>query len=80
MAIDNSVKFFADLSKLLVTGVQVVKLGKFWDLLPLLGEVKDVVVDAQGALPELKNLDAEEALQLGQAAYDCVASVVRAFA
>ncbi len=52
--------------------------GDIGKLLSLLSEVKDIIAAAPGVLPELIDVDANEAAQLGRAAYEAVKRVVDA--
>lgn len=82
-SVDNSVKFLGDLTKLGCNVVTLVKSGAsvfsiIMDAGPLLSETKALVADGKLALPELKDLDTNEVLALGQAAYDCISAIVKA--
>lgn len=82
MSVDHSVQFISELGNVAVMGVRIAKSGfSWWDavskIMPLIKEIKVMVDEAKGAIPELKDLDTEETLQLGQAAFDCITKVVR---
>ncbi len=79
----HTLQVFADLELIAVDIARVVKKGgSIWSLLPVLAEMlgaaKDLVAQAPLALPELKDLDAEEAGLLAKATYTLVKSVIDA--
>ncbi len=83
--VKNSLKFFADLGDTVVDVLGVVKAyqssglwGVMSKIAPLMAEVAVIVVDAKASLPELAELDAEEALQIGAAAYSAIQKIVAA--
>ncbi len=83
IGIEKTLKTIGDLKNLAVDGIKIAKSGPFGlgiltGLLKIAGDIKDVVADAPGALPELKDLDGNESSQIGAAAYDLVSSVVGA--
>jgi hypothetical protein len=85
VGIDKTLKTVADLQKLAVDGISLVKagpigFGSLARLFGILSDIKDVANDAQGALPELKDVDAVEAGQLAAAAYVLVKAVMVAVA
>lgn len=77
MKIDASLRFFADLSQLMVHAVDVAKSRSVWGALALIPEIQAIVVDAKAALPELADLDAAEACKVAAAAYECVKAIVK---
>lgn len=72
----------SDLGSLIVDAVKIVKgglsIGAFQEVLKIIGDVKTLLSDAPQAFPELKALDAAEAVALSEAAYGLVQSVVAA--
>ena len=80
--IEHSKKVIADLQAVAITGVKIAKhgigLGALKQVLDLIGEAKDLIVEAQAALPEIKDLDAQEVGQLSAACYGLVKSVIDA--
>lgn len=84
LGIQHSKQVIADLGKLAVDGIALVKkssgLGEIRAVLALMGDFKALVSDARSALPELKELDAQEAAQLAEQSYEAVRAVVAALA
>lgn len=83
MPIQNSLKFLQDMSKLGVDLVGVIKSGSSFlhiaiNLAPIIKDLSCVIKDGKAALPEMKSLNLEEGLQLGEAAYQCIASIIQA--
>lgn len=82
LGIEHSKKVIADLQAIAITGVKIAKhgigLGALKQVLDLIGEAKDLIVEAQAALPEVKDLDSVEVGQLSAACYDLVKGVIDA--
>ena len=82
LGVDHSVKFLGEVADLCVEVMGIVKSGVSFGSIPkILGlgtQLAAAVVDAKAAMPELKDLDPEEALAVGAAAYACVAKIVAA--
>lgn len=79
LGVDASLKVLAAVGELVVDGLDVVKapaLGKLKKVLELVDDVLAVASAAPDALPELAELDAEDAAKLGAAAYAVVKKVV----
>ncbi len=79
--IDETIKSLAELSKLTTDLVGVIKAGGFrLSVLPavfdMASEIKALVKDIPAALPELADLDAAEAGQVGAAAFSLVKQVI----
>lgn len=90
LPITQTLKTLADLQAVVVGAVKMAKdakVGGFgsWatllsDVMRVATDVKTIVTDAPGALPELKDVDGEEAGQIATAAYECVKAVIAAIA
>lgn len=88
LPITQTLKTLSDLQTVIVDGVKMAKdaaaggFGSwaklFTDVMGVASDVRSVVTDAPGALPELKDVDAAEAGQIATAAYDLVKAVVAA--
>lgn len=79
LGVDASLKVLAAVGELVVDGLDVVKapsLAKLRKVLELVDSVVDIAAAAPAALPELAELDAEDAAKLGAAAYAVVKRVV----
>lgn len=76
--VPSSVKFFADLSQLVVDALAAAKARSLMKALRLLPEIQQVIQDAKLSLPELEHLSADDALKVGEAAYACVKKIVQA--
>lgn len=80
MDVTKTLETFDDLGNIAVDGITLVKKGisfaSFGAIIDLLGQVKELVADAPMALPELMDLDAAEAAQVGQAAYVVVSKIM----
>ena len=80
LGIDHSKKVLADLGKLAADGIKVAKhgvgLGSLKQLFDILAEAKDLVVEAQAAFPEIKDLDSKESGELASACYDLVKGII----
>lgn len=84
LSIDHSKKVLADLGKVAVDGIHIAKhgvgIGALQDIFALMGDVKDLIAEAPKALPELQDMDAKEAAEMAQAAYEMVKAVIAAIA
>ncbi len=89
VGIEKSLEVFSDLGLMAVSGVQIAKsfkngigigtiLGSMTQLVALGKSVEELVKDLPAALPELVDLDGQEAARIGQAAYDLVRKVLEA--
>lgn len=84
LPVTSTLKTIADLQVLAVDGVDLVKnlatspLGGLFKLFGIASDIKALLVDAPAALPELKDLDAAEASQVGAAAFALVVAVAAA--
>ncbi len=83
LGIAKTLETIGDLKVLAVDGIRLAKTGPFGlslftSLLKVVADVKELIADAPAALPELTDLDATEAGQVGSAAYDLVAGVIAA--
>lgn len=81
--IDKTIETFSDLGKLSSDLIAIVKAGGFKlsvlpSILDLAKQVGELVADAPSAIPELKDLDAAEAAQVGAAAFELVKSLISA--
>lgn len=80
--IEHSKKVLVDLGKLAADGIQIAKhgigFGAIKQVLSMVEEAKDLIVEAQAAFPELKDLDSAEAGELATACYDLVKGVIDA--
>lgn len=80
----KTLQTIADMEKLAIDVIDIIKDGSvsFSDipkLFDLFGALKDLVVDAPQALPELSDLDALEVGQIGAAAYSLIKTIVDEF-
>ncbi len=83
--IDKTLETFSDLSKLSVDVIAVIKsggitFGSLPKILSMVSEISELMKDAPAALPELQDLDMNEAGQVGAAAFALVKSVIQAVA
>jgi hypothetical protein len=82
IGIDHSKRVIADLQAIAITGVKIAKhgigFGALKQVLDLIGQAKDLIVEAQAALPEIKDLDSQEVGQLSSACYELVRGVIDA--
>lgn len=82
LGIQKTKETIEDLTKIAVAGVEIAKdglgIGSFLKVVGLLNVVKELVVDAPLALPELADLDAAESAEIGAAAYNMVKSIILA--
>lgn len=82
MDVQNSLKVMADVSNIAVDAITLVKkgfnFGSFGAIIDMLLQGKNLMVDAPLAWPELKDIDPQEAAQLGAAAYDMTAKIILA--
>lgn len=84
LGIQHSLEVVQDLGRLATTGIELAKHGvglrslrKLWDMAE---DAKELFDDARAALPELKDLDPEEAGQLARECYLVVRKVIDAVA
>ncbi len=85
VGIDKTLETIADLQKLVVDGLDLVKrgsigLGSLTRLLGILGDLKELAADAVLVLPELADLDAVETGKIGTAAFTLVKTALSAIA
>jgi hypothetical protein len=85
MGIDKTLETVADLQKLAVDGIALVKsgpigFGSLGRLFVILSDIKELANDAQAAMPELKDVDATEAGRVAAATYTLVKAVMVAIA
>lgn len=83
--IEATLVTFKDLQALAIDAVGIVKAGGFKfsalpKLLDSLTKINALIKDVPQALPELKDLDASEGIQLATAAFDLVKNVIAAVA
>ncbi len=78
--IDHLREFMCSLDKILISGVKVVKHGSIREILHIVSELKDLVKEAPAVLPELKDLDSSEAIELTELAYKIVKDILDAVA
>lgn len=76
MGVEKTKEVFADLQAIVVDAIKISKSGmnvfsSMSNIVALMGDIKKLAVDAPQALPELMDLDQDEAAQVGQAAYVC---------
>lgn len=80
LGIEHTLASLADIEKLAIEGIKLAKngvgIGSIRDLLALGGDAKKLVTEAKESFPELKDLDAAEGLQLGQACLDLVKNII----
>lgn len=82
LGIDHSKKVLVDLGKLAADGIHIAKhgigLGSLKQLWSMVDEAKDLIIEAQAAFGELKDLDSQESGQLASACFDLVKGVIDA--
>jgi len=82
VGVEKSKETLADLAELACDGIDLFKkgigLGSFGKIVEILADVKELIADAPLALPELADLNAVEAAELGAAAYVAVKKIVDA--
>lgn len=79
LGVEASLKVLAAVGELVVDGLDLVKspaLSKLKKVVELVDDVVSVAAAAPDALPELAELDGEDAAKLGAAAYAVVKKVV----
>lgn len=80
--IKDSVESVKALKSLILSVIEITKDGLNLADLPkaisVIGDIKDLVEHAPEALPELRDLSAEEAGELGAAVYDMVKAIILA--
>lgn len=80
--IARSVETIQDVGEIVVDLAVLMKhglgLGSISKLLAVLADVKELIADAQAALPELSDVDANEAGQLAAASYTQIKRIVAA--
>lgn len=77
----KTLETFDDLGKLSVDLIAVfkgggVRLGMLPTLLDMVTQISELIKDAPAALPELQELDAQEAAMIGGAAFSLVKKVI----
>ncbi len=75
LGIEKTKKTFVHLTAIACDGVALIKHRKLSRLLDLAVQVKGLVQDAPLALPELKDLDAQEASDVAAQAYLCFKAI-----
>ena len=82
LGIEKTIEFIEKATRLVIDILTLIKGGFGWSsatkLIGLLGKVKDLLVGAKAVLPELKDLDGQEAVELGAAAYEAITKIVSA--
>lgn len=79
MDIQNTLKTIKDLEKLVLDGEALKKSGfNVFNLIALGVDVKNLVLDGQGALPELSELDPNEMGQIFAASYAAIKTIFAA--
>lgn len=80
--VEHTTKFLNGLSHMVVEAIGIAKngvgFGAYRQVMGLMGEMKSMLAEAKLSLPELKDLDGDDAVELGQVAYECVAAIVAA--
>ena len=80
VGIEKSLEVFEDLEKLGVELVKIAKnglgLGSMFRVLEILKNAAELVKDAQGAIPELADLDPKESGQLAERAFVLVKNII----
>lgn len=80
--VEHTAKFLEALTHMVVEAIHISKTGvgfsAYRRVMGLMGEMKIMIHEAKESLPELSDLDTEEALELGDVAYKCVAKIVMA--
>lgn len=84
MGVDKSLEVIEGVKVLVIEGADLLKngisLSKFGKLITIVGIVQELVMDAKGALPEVKELDSVEAGRLTEASYKAVQEIVKSLA
>jgi hypothetical protein len=84
VGIDNTLKVLADLQIVSCDLIKVLKkgvgLGSLKVLLGMLDEIKSIAVNAPKALPELNDIDKDEAGRIASASYVLVRAIIAAVA
>lgn len=83
--VEKTIETFDDLGNLAVSVISIVKakgisFGTLPKLLDMLNQINELIKDAPLALPELADLDGQEAAQVGGAAFGLVKKVLSAVA
>lgn len=83
LGIAKTLATFSDIQKLAVDAIDIVKVGGFRlsvipKIVDAMTEVNALIQDAPEALPELQDLDMQEASQVGGAAYSLVKAIITA--
>lgn len=82
MGVEHTTKFLHALTHLVVEAIGLAKngvgLSTYRQGLSMLAQMRVLVLEAKESLPELKDLDTDEAVELGHVAYKCVARIVAA--
>ncbi len=80
--VEHTSKFLYALSHMVVEAIGIAKHGigfsAYREVVGMMGEMRVMIAEAKEALPELADLDTEDAIELGKVAYECVASIVEA--
>ncbi len=80
--VEHTSKFLYALSHMVVEAIGIAKHGvgfsAYRQVMGMMGEMRVMVSEAKEALPELADLDTDDAVELGKVAYECVAAIVTA--
>jgi hypothetical protein len=72
----------ADIKEILLEVISLAKhgigIGAVGQIFAMLGQVKSIIAEAPAVLPEIKDLDGQEAGKLAEASYDLVKSMIQA--
>lgn len=83
VGLEHSKKILADLADLLLEGISVaqhgVGIGAIRQIMALVADMKDLLIEAPLAFPELEKMDAAEAQELAKAAYELFKNIVTSF-
>ncbi len=82
VGITHTLKMLANIKEILIEVVALAKhgigIGAVGQIFALLGQVKSLIAEAPAVLPEIKDLDAQEAGKLAEASYDLVKATIQA--
>ncbi len=83
LGVTKSIEVIQDIQLVALSVSKLFKSGGFSifrisEILKLVADVQELVSDAQGALPELKDLDAAEVGKLTEASYSAVRNIIAA--
>lgn len=81
--IDHTQRVFVELSGIVISAIEILKNGNnvfknVGPLMSLANNARGLVIDIPSVLPELRDLDEQEALQLAHSAYDCLKGIMDA--